>query len=96
MPGRVYCDLIVAAAGPLTMLPARSATTTGSIQISVTIPKTCSFSTSNLAFGIYHSAQLNATGTVTAQIITACGRFPAGQYTNPGAYTDTLTFTLYF
>ncbi len=151
----------VCLAAGLLATTARAYTATGTILVSVTVPKACTISSSNLGFGIYASAQLDAAGTVTvtctsttlyqvginagannsgnfnwnmigpagallsykiyvdagrttywggnpgsdavagtgtgaAQAYTAYGRVAAGQYVAAGAYTDTITFTLYY
>ena len=39
---------------------------------------------------------VNGTGTGAAQNFTMYGRIGAGQFKGPGAYADTVTFTLYF
>ena len=38
----------------------------------------------------------SATGTGAAQLVTVYGRIPAGQLIAPGAYTDTITATVYY
>ena len=58
----VLCGVCLAAG--LLATTARAYTTTGTILVSVTVPKACTFSTSNLAFGIYSSTALAATASI--------------------------------
>ena len=46
--------------------------------------------------GVQGSDAVAGTGNGSAQVIFAYGRIAANQYVVPGAYTDTVTFTLYF
>lgn len=89
----------------LSPVPVSAATASGSFLVSVTILKSCTFSTSNLAFGVYKSVALNATGTVSVTC-TSTTAYQIGAnyglhspsdhvYRMSGPGSDLLTYYIY-
>lgn len=54
-----------ALAGSLAALPAAAATSSGTMSVTATVPSGCTVTTSNLDFGVYNGAAVNATSDIT-------------------------------